>query len=114
MAESYRELAAGFSTADAEHLEVDYRDGDLKLRFVDWRDKSVSIRFPSAVAFRWQVAANLPSDIRDDESYEVLNSHWLAELSQLGATEAQHRHYKLCFNAEGILDVISDVLEVTD
>jgi hypothetical protein len=112
MAETYRELSFGFSTADAERPEIDFRDGELVVRFVNWREEAVTIRFPFAVAFRWQSDATLPPNVRDDQSYEILDSQWLVELKQLGATEPQHCHYKLCFNAAGILDVISKALEV--
>ena len=105
--ESYRDLVAGFSTADAEHPSIEHRDGDLTVQFLDWREIPVKIHFPFTIAFRWQDEAVLPANIRDDQSYEVINSCWCAELAQLGVAQPQHRHYKLCFNAAGILDVVS-------
>lgn len=112
MSESYLELSAGFSTADAERLSIEHHNSELIVRFSDWRETPVTIHFPSTVAYRWQVEAVLPQSIRDDQSYEVIDSHWRAELAGLGIVQPGHRHYKLCFNAVGILDVISHTLQV--
>ena len=108
----YVPLDAGFSTADAEQPSIEFKGGDLIVQFKDWREQWVSIRFPETIAFTWQDEARLPADIRDDSAYEVINSPWLAELSELGATLVNSHHYKLCFNAAGILDVVSGQLSV--
>jgi hypothetical protein len=110
MSETYRELSENFSTADASRPRMTYDQGNLLLQFTDWREKLVEIQFPFAIAFRWQDEAMLPGEIRDDSSYEVIGSKWLNELTQLDITEARHRHFKLCFNAQGVLDVVSDSL----
>lgn len=112
MAETYRELAAGFSTADAENPSLDYRNGDLVLCFCNWRDEQVAVRFPNTIAFHWQEEAILPDSVRNDQSYEVVRSSWLVDLTDLGAADTRHRHYKLCFNVAGVLDVVSDLLQV--
>ena len=103
---SYVPLSAGFSTADAEYPSMTYELGTLVFRFVDWQDRKVIIHFVDTVAFKWQDDAILPPEIRDDTSYEVVNSPWLAELIALGATGQTSRHYKLCLNAAGVLDVV--------
>lgn len=105
-------LNAPFSTADADNPSLQYLDGDLRLGFIDWQEKQVSIRFPKAAAFCWQQEAQISAEVRDDTSYEVVDSPWRAELTALGAIEPSHRHYKLCFNACGVLDVISFELVV--
>ena len=72
MAATYCQIEPGFSTADAEHPTLEYRDGDLMLQFVDWQEKRITVRFPFAVAFRWQDDGALAPDIRDDMIYEVV------------------------------------------
>jgi hypothetical protein len=100
-------LRVGFSTADAEQPSIEFKGGDLIVQFKDWCERPVSIRFPETIAFTWQDEARLPADIRDDSAYEVINSPWVAELLELGATLVDRHHYKLCFNAAGVLDVVS-------
>lgn len=112
MPETYRQLTENFSTADASHPRITNDQGNLLLQFTNWQENLVEIQFPYAIAFRWQDEATLPGEIRDDSSYEVIGSKWLDELTQLDITEALHRHFKLCFNSQGILDVVSDYLVV--
>ena len=112
MAETFVPLAAGFSTADAERPEVVYRDGELTVRFNDWREQPVVLRFADTVAFRWQDEAALPGHVRGDGSYEVADSAWIAELRPLDALPREPRHYMLCFNAAGVLEVVSGLLTV--
>jgi len=107
---TYRQLAVSFSTADAERPVIEYRDGRLTLQFVDWREQPVTVHFPNVVAFHWQDEANLPPGVRDDMTYELLDSPWVAELEELGAIFGEHHHYKICFNACGVLDVVSGAL----
>ena len=95
MAETFVPLAAGFSTADAERPEVVFREGELSVRFNDWREQPVVLRFADAVAFRWQDAAALPGHVRDDGSYEVTDSAWIAELGR--STRCHGSHITTCF-----------------
>jgi hypothetical protein len=106
----YVQLSEGFSTADADLPSLTFDGGTLVFRFSDWQERLITIHFADAVAFRWQVEAQLPPDIRDDASYEVINSPWVAELAELGAAPAESHHYKLCLNAVGVLDVIASKL----
>jgi hypothetical protein len=106
MAESFVPLS-GFSTPDADPPQIAYSDGDLSVTFTDWREQSVALRFPDAVAFRWQDNAALPPDVRDDCSYEVTDSAWIAELCCLNSLPREPHHYMLCFNAAGVLQVVS-------
>jgi hypothetical protein len=107
MAESFVALSAGFSTADADRPDIAYARGDLLVKFKDWREQLVALRFPDAVAFRWQNEAALPAGVRDDSSYEVTDSAWIAELRSFNALPQEPHHYMLCFNAAGVLAVVS-------
>jgi len=105
-------LDAGFATADAENVCVDYKSGRLVLRFIDWQNRVITIQFIDVAAYCWQDDAKLPRDVRDDEPYEVGESPRVRELSELGAVWGAHRHHKLCFNACGVLDVVATSLSV--
>lgn len=97
-----------FSTADAESVEAHFVDGSLEVGFTDWRERRVRLAFPDAVAFRWDPLAGEGAP-RDDESYEVIDSPWIEMLiaaNQIGSAEG-YRHFKLCFNAASVLDVIA-------
>jgi hypothetical protein len=100
-----------FSTADAESVEVHLVDENLEVRFLDWRKRPVQLRFPGVVAFRWDPLA-VEGAPRDDEPYEVLESPWVASLvaeNQCG----ERRHFKLCFNAASVLDVVAEDIRVS-
>jgi hypothetical protein len=112
MAESFVILSAGFSTADADRPEIAYARGELLVKFIDWRERPVALRFGNAVAFRWQGEAALPAGVRDDSPYEVIDSAWIAELGSFNALPREPHHYMLCFNAAGVLDVVSGRLVV--
>lgn len=111
----FEPLAAPLSTADAELPDVLFERGHLRVRFRDWREQLVTLLFHDVVAFAWdQGGAALNASHRDDCSYEVLGSGWLQRHIEVGTIEpdeAQH-HYKLCFNAAGVLQVLASRLEV--
>jgi len=95
----------GIQSADAEGVSFRFQDGKLHLEFVDWREQHQSVTFADVMAFRWQAFDE--ADLRDDATYEVLKSTWLARQSELQSVPADGlAHYKLCFNACGCLDVI--------
>ena len=98
----------GFSVADGEAVEVSFANGDLILRFTDWREQSVEHRFVEALAFRWSARPTVETP-RDDETYEVLASSWLLDevRSDGYSTGDEFIHYVLCFNASKVLEVIS-------
>jgi hypothetical protein len=105
----YKPLAS-VSTADAEAPELTFKHGDLTLRFVDWREQRISLRFTDAVAFRWEDEALLPAGVRDDTSYEVEESPLVAELGANGALASgrAYRHFTFCFNeVGGVLQVVA-------
>ena len=85
MAESFVPLSEGFSTADADRPDIAYTGGDLVVKFKDWREQLVALRFPDAVAFRWQDEAALPASVRDNGSYEVTDSAWIGALRSFNA-----------------------------
>lgn len=100
-----------FSTADAESVEVHLVGDDLKVRFLDLQERPVELLFSGVVACRWDPEA-LEGAPRDDEPYEVLDSPWVAALvaaNQCG----ECRHFKLCFNAASVLDVIAQGMRVS-
>lgn len=105
MAEQLVERYVGVHTADAEAIELAFVRGDLVVRYVNWKEEPCVATFVDVLAFRWQ---EFESDApRDDTTYEVLGSEWLQRQAQLQAVEASaHAHYRLCFNACGMLDVL--------
>ncbi len=108
----FRRLDTPFSTADAADIDIGFQRGDLVLRFTDWQENPVTVRFSDAAAFSWQNDARLPDGMRDDESYEVLDSPLMSELAGLDALDRDVHHYRLCFNACGVLDVVSGAIVV--
>ena len=102
-------IEPGFSTADASRPTFDYSDREyLQVIFDDWREEQVVVLFREVVAVKWQTAESLSTGERDDSSYEVLNSPWLAVHREQGLIEASSdlHHYKFNFNAVGELEVL--------
>jgi hypothetical protein len=110
MPETFVILKAGFSTADADRPDIAFTRDDLLVKFKDWREQLVTLRFPDTRAFRWQDDAPLPAGARDDTPYEVIDSAWIAEMRSCNALPPEPHHYMLCFNARGVPDVISGPL----
>lgn len=112
MSEHFLETFVGVHTADAEEVEISYSDGTLVLRYVDWKEEAQSANFPDTLAFRWQETDDVTTP-RDDTTYKVANSSWLA--SQISGIPAQNEyvHYKLSFNACGVLDIICKEIQKT-
>ena len=112
MSQQFVERYLGVHTADAEGVELAFADNILRVRFVDWQELARELVLPDTVAFRWQEYDHDGAP-RDDVTYEVVGSTWLA--AQLPPADfplsKQLRHYKLCFNACGSLDVICGVVE---
>ena len=102
------EANLGVATADAREVQLQYLRGDLSLQFLDWQEHHRKLVFQDAIAFRWQELDESEFEIRDDMTYEVVDSEWLLLQAQLAAVPIeQYAHYKLCFNASGTLDVLS-------
>ena len=111
----YEPLRETFSTADAEYPQVVSERGCLRVAFRDWREKLVTLLFHDVAAFSWDDGdAAVDANHRDDYSYIVRDSPWLARHREVGTLmpSEDHRHYKLCFNAAGVLQVLATRLEV--
>ena len=115
MSEEFQPLGESFSIADADAPTLAYERDILVVRFQDWRERTVELRFNNVVAFSWDDGdAALCNTHRDDTSYVVIGSEWLRrhlEVRNMSRNEG-HGHYKLCFNAAGILQMISSELTV--
>jgi hypothetical protein len=111
----YELLGESFTTADAECPHIVSEDGCLKVTFRDWREQLVTLLFHEVVAFSWDDGdAEIDSNHRDDCSYIVHESQWLARHRAKATVmpSDDHRHFKLCFNAVGVLQVLSSRLKV--
>jgi hypothetical protein len=111
----YEPLREPFSTADAEYPNLVLERGQLRVSFRDWRERSVTLLFQDVVAFSWDEGdAALNATHRDDCCYLVHDSPWLARHREVGTVmqEVDCRHFKLCFNAAGVLQVLASKLEV--
>jgi len=98
-----------FSTADGVVTSLEYsNDGILRLRFVDWQERDVSVAFEDVVAFKWQEAEELHSEEPFDGSYEIVNSPWIAMHASQGLLDdgISYRHLKFNFNSCGSLELI--------
>lgn len=116
MAETAKLLEPGFSVADAEYPRFALRDGTFSLEFVDWRERQVHVRFSNAAGVRWEELDSKGPQGRDDEVYEIVESSWVADYMQTDARTAGDalRHFRLCFNACGVLDVLASSMDVED
>ena len=106
----YRAVDLGVVTSDAENVTLGLTNGDLTLAFVDWQEAPHQLVFREVLGFRWQETdeEELGQAIRDDATYEVLNSAWLhRQAERQGERADEYAHYVLCFNAIGALDVLA-------
>ncbi len=96
-------------------MELDYSKGKLRLTFIDWREERIQHSFEEVFGFKWEDAQNL-SSIRDDSCYEIIGSEWLKVHIELNAITdyGAYSHYKLCFNACGVLDVLCNKQNLKD
>ena len=113
MQEQFVEKYLGVHTADAERVEIAFANGNLQVRYLDWQEQPRELVMPQTLAFRWQDDED-GSAPRDDTTYEVTGSTWLkTQLERSAPSDGDRfRHYKLCFNACGTLDVICHAIEV--
>lgn len=117
MSSHYEPLRDSFSTADAGHPQIVSEHGVLRVTFRDWQEKTVRLVFHDVAAYSWDAGeVALDADQRDDCSYVVRDSQWLASHLKAGtAVPAEdHQHFKLCFNAVGVLQVLASRLEKLD
>ncbi len=113
MSQIFEPLKLPFSTADAERPSLTFDRGRLNVRFVDWKEQQVQLEFLDVIAFSWDEgdAAWSPQH-RDDLCYNVMNSDWLKRHVDVGVVDSSEKysHYKLCFNAAGVLQVLATEL----
>jgi hypothetical protein len=105
----------GFDVADGERIQVSYENQTLRVSFVDWQEKVVSFNCHDTLAFRWQEAEYFFSDNeRYDSCHEILDSGWLHQHQEQGLIwqGTTFHHYKLNFNAAGVLEMICSRLEM--
>ena len=114
MSETAAILEPGFSVADATYPAFSLRDGEVVLEFADWRERPVQVRFTNAAGIRWQELESAGPEDRDDAVFEILESAWLADYFRKAARSAADdlRHYRLCFNASGVLDVLAGSMKL--
>ena len=101
-------IALGFSVADASSPRLNLADQVLTVTFTDWREQSITLVCQDTVAVRWQEAERQVDNERDDDTFVVSNSTWLAEHESRGLLwgAKPFRHLKLNFNAAGTLEVL--------
>jgi len=105
----YEPINLGFVTADGESPIIHYDGGELRFRFTDWHESPVEFIASGVLHFAWTDELFEP-DIREDSTYEVLDSPLVAKYRQFNivSADATLRHFKLCFNAQGVFDVVCE------
>jgi len=105
MIDAFLPVFIGPHTADAEQVQIAFSMGSLVLQFVDYKEEHCRFEFHDTLAFRWQERDDAETP-RDDTTYRVIGSRWLREqVADIPNREA-YAHYKLCFNACGVLDLL--------
>lgn len=105
----------GFTVADGEHIKTSCENQTLRVSFVNWQDQNVTFVCHDTIAYRWQEAEYFLSDQeRYDSCHEILNSPWLRLHKEQSMTweGAEFHHYKLNFDAAGILEMICSSIEL--
>jgi hypothetical protein len=95
------------------HPTLTFERGQIKLSYADWKEQQVQLMFRDVIAFSWDEGDAASSvEHRDDLSYTVAGSEWLQRHLAVGVIESveEYRHYKLCFNAAGVLQVLATAL----
>ncbi|HEY9681441.1 MAG TPA: hypothetical protein V6C86_07665 [Oculatellaceae cyanobacterium] len=104
----YVETYLGAITADAEDVTIQFSDQELTLGFRDYVKQVCKLVFSETLAFRWQEFDESDPAIDSDKTYEVTESEWLQRQANLQGENADHyKHFKLCFNACGTLDILA-------
>ena len=114
MSQNFLPKYIGIHSADAERVSLIYRDQELKVSYIDWQEQPQTVVLGKVFAFNWQ-ERDLDSTPRDDTTFQVVESTWLREqTSGIPGTES-FVHYKIMFNACGVLDVIcNEILSAND
>jgi hypothetical protein len=103
--QSFEKAFIGIHSADAERVSLSFKDGDLTINYIDWQERAQSVALHEVFAFKWQ-ERDSDSPPRDDTTYQVIQSEWLHEQT-FGLPGAQELvHFKVLFNACGVLDII--------
>ena len=105
MTQSFEETFIGIHSADAERVSLSYQDEDLTVSYIDWQEQERRIVLKRVFAFRWQ-ERDSDSPPRDDTTYRVIQSEWLREQTHGVPGAEEFQHFKVLFNACGVLDVI--------
>jgi hypothetical protein len=110
----FQQIDLGFSTADAEQIEFAYRGNELRLSFLDWKFVRRLVIFDGVLAQSWRAESEFYGNIRDDVSYVVHGSELVARLIECGAIRRPDEvvHHVLCFNAEGMLEIVCTAVRV--
>ncbi len=105
-----------FSIADAENVECIFKGkgSSLLLIFCDWSEQIWRIEFTEVIAFSWNLDELFYREIHEDYVCEVENSDWIKKYKEIGEPVEKHKHYKFCFNAYGILDVIFEDIKISN
>src|SRR5687768_10754468 len=103
----YQTIDLGFSTADGESSDLRFVGGDIQFSFVDWREQRVQFTAADVRGFSWLEELDVPR-IRNDVVYEVLDSDLIRKYCAWNVMRPEdgYRHFKLCFNAAGVFDVL--------
>jgi hypothetical protein len=111
----YEPLEMPFSTADAEDPQILFEDGRVRVAYRNWQAKPVVLLFHDVIAISWDDGDAAQSAAhRNDCSYVVHESLWLVRHREAGTImpPEDRRHFKLGFNAIGVLQVLASRLEV--
>jgi hypothetical protein len=109
----YDLIDLGFSTADGNRLDWQFLGGNIRFSFVNWREQPVQFSALDVRAFSWLEFQDIPG-IRDDVTYEVLESDLIQRYfdCNLMLPKEGYRHFKLCFNEAGVIDVVCRAIAV--
>jgi len=109
-------LEPGFSTTDAEYPDFALRGNTLFLDFVGWHGQHMRVRFDDIAGVRWDECESDSTEPCDDCVYAIVDSEWVKRLHHTGGREPTevHRHFKLCFNANGPLEVLATDMRLAE
>ena len=109
MTETAEIMSPDFSIADAQDVTFNFDGDHLILQFEDWQETRVRIIFEHVIGSRYEFGeSQLCEGERFDSIHLIRDSKWLQRLRDQGETwdGPQWAHYKLNFNAEGVLEVL--------
>ena len=109
----YNIVNLGFSTADGERPELQFIGGDIQFSFIDMGGHPVRFGASDVRAFSWVEELDIQG-LRDDIAYEVEGSEIIEKYRRwnLLSPEDDYHHFKLCFNAAGVFDVVCKTITV--